>query len=102
MGLRSKEMRISATNAVDGGKVLYSIGTIKAASAWHAQGLQPHEIDWQKSVMADLVSKAEDLYADAIIEVNYKVDDACVDGGFGVKRQRILATAVAVKLSTQA
>jgi uncharacterized protein YbjQ (UPF0145 family) len=95
-------MRISATDAIEGGKVLYSIGTIKAVSAWHAHGLQPHQSNWQESVMADLIRTAEDLYADAIIEVNYQIDDiACVDE-VGVKRQRISATAVAVKLSSQA
>jgi uncharacterized protein YbjQ (UPF0145 family) len=96
-------MRISATDAIEGGKVLYSIGTIKAVSAWHAHGLQPHQTDWKASVMADLIRTAEDLYADAIIDVNYQIDDlACMDEGFGVKRQRISATAVAVKLSAQA
>ncbi len=96
-------MRISETDAIEGGKVLYPIGTIKAVSAWHAQGLQPHQSNWQESVMADLIRAAEDLYADAIIEVNYQVDDiACMDDGFGVKRQRISATAVAVKLSSKA
>jgi uncharacterized protein YbjQ (UPF0145 family) len=96
-------MRVSSTETIEGGRILYSIGTIKAASAWHAQGSAPHESNWQASVIADLIRKAEDLYADAIIEVNYQVDDiACMDGGFGVKRLRILATAVAVKLSSQA
>ncbi len=94
-------MRISSTETIEGGRVLYSIGTIEAASAWHAQGSMPHEANWQESVMADLIRKAEDVYADAIIEVNYKVDDVACDHGFGVKRQRILATAVAVKLSSQ-
>jgi hypothetical protein len=93
-------MRVSSTETIEGGRVLYSIGTIKAASAWHAQGSAPHQSNWQESVMADLIRKAEDLYADAIIEVNYQVDG--MDGGFGIKRQRILATAVAVKLSSQA
>ncbi len=96
-------MRVSSTETIEGGKVLYSIGTIKAASAWHAQGSAPHQSDWQERVMADLIRKAEDLYADAIIGVNYQIDGiACMDDGFGVKRQRILATAVAVKLSSKA
>jgi uncharacterized protein YbjQ (UPF0145 family) len=96
-------MLISSTETIEGGKILYSIGTIKAASAWHAQGSVPHQSDWREGVMADLIRKAEDLFADAIIEVNYQVDGiACLDEGFGVKRQRILATAVAVKLSSQA
>jgi uncharacterized protein YbjQ (UPF0145 family) len=96
-------MRVSSTETIEGGRILYSIGTIKAASAWHAQGSAPHQTDWRESVMADLIRKAEDLYADAIIEVNYEIDGiAGMDGGFGVKRQRILATAVAVKLAAQA
>jgi uncharacterized protein YbjQ (UPF0145 family) len=91
-------MRVSSTETIEGGRILYSIGTIKAASAWHAQGSVPHQSNWQESVIADLIRKAEDLYADAIIEVNYQIDG--MDGGFGIKRQRILATAVAVKLSS--
>jgi uncharacterized protein YbjQ (UPF0145 family) len=95
-------MQVSSTQTIEGGRVLYSIGTIKAVSAWHAQGSMPHQTDWQECVMADLIRKAEDLYADAIIEVNYQVDGSIgMDGGFGIKRQRILATAVAVKLSSQ-
>jgi uncharacterized protein YbjQ (UPF0145 family) len=96
-------MRISSTETIEGGRVLYSIGTIRASSAWHAKGSLPHQSDWQESVKADLIRKAEDLYADAIIDVNYQVDHiVCIDGGFGIKRQRILATATAVKLSSQA
>jgi len=96
-------MLISSTETIEGGRVLYSIGVIKAASAWYAEGSEPHQTNWQERVLADLVSKAEDLYADALIGVNYHVDDvACMDDGFGVKRQRILATAMAVKLSSQA
>lgn len=96
-------MIVSSTETIKDGRVLYSIGTIKAASAWHAQGSAPHQSGWKESVMADLIRKAEDLYADAILDVSYQVDDiACMDDGFGVKRQRILATAVAVKLVSQA
>ena len=29
-------MRISSTDVIEGGRVLYTIGKIKAASAWHA------------------------------------------------------------------
>ena len=29
-------MRISSTNVIEGGRVLYAIGKIEAASAWHA------------------------------------------------------------------
>ena len=35
-------MRISSTDVIEGGSVLYAIGKIKAATAWHAANGAPH------------------------------------------------------------
>jgi uncharacterized protein YbjQ (UPF0145 family) len=95
-------MRVSTTATIEGSEVLYTIGTIRAASSWHGQGSQPQGSEWQKKLIADLACKAEDLYADALINVTYQPDQiACLDEGFAVKRQRMIATAVAVKLVSQ-
>jgi hypothetical protein len=95
-------MRISATEAVEGGRVLYPIGKIAAASGWHATGSAPHNGNWRERVLADLVRRAEDVEADAIIGLDYKIDADATRDEAGVTLQRVVATGIAVKLSVAA
>ena len=95
-------MRISATEAVEGGRVLYPIGKIAAASGWHAMGSAPHSGNWRERVLADLVRRAEDVEADAIIGLDYKIDADATRDEAGVTLQRVVATGIAVKLSVAA
>jgi hypothetical protein len=95
-------MRISTTDAIEGGRVLYPIGKIEAASAWHATGTIPQPGNWRERVLQDLIRRAEDIDADAIIGVDYGVDPVGTRDESGVKLQRILATGIAVKLSVAA
>jgi hypothetical protein len=62
-----KIMRISSTDVIEGGRVLYAIGKIKAASAWHAANGAPLQDNWRELVVNELIRKAEDIDADAII-----------------------------------
>ena len=41
-------MRISSTGAIDGGRVLYTIGKIGAASSWHAD-------NWREFALSELI-----------------------------------------------
>jgi hypothetical protein len=100
--LENKIVLISSTGAIEGGRVLYSIGKIEAASSWHPEGSAPLQGNWRELILRDLVRKAEDIDADAIIGLDYKNDGALHNDETGVKLKRIVATGIAVKLSCAA
>ena len=95
-------MRISSTDVIEGGRVLYAIGKIKAASAWHAANGAPPQDNWRELVLSELIRKAEDIDADAIIGFEYETDGIVPVEETGVQLKRILATGIAVKLSCAA
>ncbi len=95
-------MRISSTDVIEGGRVLYTIGKIKAASTWHAANGPPPQDNWRELVLRELIRRAEDIDADAIIGFDYETDGIVSVEGTGVQLKRILATGVAVKLSCAA
>ena len=95
-------MRISSTNVIEGGRVLYAIGKIKAASAWHAANGAPPQDNWRQLVLSELIRRAEDIDADAIIGLDYETDGIVPVEETWVQLKRILATGVAVKLSCAA
>ena len=91
-------MRISSTDVIEGGRVLYAIGKIKAASAWHAANGAPPQDNWRELVLSDLIRRAEDIDADAIIGLDYENDSIVPVEETGVQLKRILATGIAVTL----
>jgi uncharacterized protein YbjQ (UPF0145 family) len=95
-------MHISATNAIAGRRVLHKIGKIEAASSWHAANGGTLQDNWRELVLRDLVRKAEDFDADAIIGVDYESDGVIPVDESGVKLTRIVAKGIAVKLSCAA
>jgi uncharacterized protein YbjQ (UPF0145 family) len=95
-------MRISSTDVIEGGRVLYAIGKIKAATAWHAANGAPLQDNWRELVLSELIRRAEDIDADAIIGLDYQNDGIVAVEETGVQLKRILATGVAVKLSCAA
>ena len=95
-------MRISSTEIIEGGRVLYRIGKIKAASPWHAAKGAPSQDNWRKLALREIIRKAEDIDADAIIGFDYETDSLIPIGETGVQLKRILATGIAVKVSCAA
>jgi Putative heavy-metal-binding len=95
-------MRISSTGAIEGGRVLYTIGRIEAASTWHPARGSPLQENWRELILRELIRKAEDIDADAIIRVDYQKDRVIRIDETGVKLKRVVATGVAVKLSRAA
>jgi hypothetical protein len=79
-------MRISSTGAIEGGRVLYTIGSIEAASTWHPAHGSPLQENWRELVLRELMRKAEDIDADAIIRVDYQNDDVIRIDETGVLR----------------
>ena len=80
----------------------YTIGKIKAASTWHAANGAPPQDNWRELVLRELIRRAEDIDADAIIGFDYETDGIVSVKGTGIQLKRILATGVAVKLSCAA
>jgi hypothetical protein len=68
--LETATVRISSTEAIEGSRVLYAIGEIRAASAWHPENAAPLQQDWREQILRELILKAEDVDADAIIGVD--------------------------------
>jgi hypothetical protein len=95
-------MRISSTGAIEGGRVLYTIGKIEAASTWYPAHGSPLQENWRELVLRELIRKAEDIDADAIIRVDYQNDGVIRIEETGVKLKRLVATGIAVKLSCAA
>ena len=91
-------MRISSTGDIEGGRVLYPIGG-EAASAWHPAHGSPLQENWRELVVRELMRKAEDIDADAIIRVDYQNDGVIRIDETGVNLKRVVATGIAVKLS---
>ena len=92
-------MRISSTDVIDGYRVLYRMGKIKAASTWHAVNSAPSQDNWRELVRRELVRRAEDIDADAIIDFDYETDGIVAVDETGVQLERIFTTGIAVKLS---
>ena len=95
-------MLISEKDAIEGARVLYPIGKIKAASAWHAVGHKPVSTNWREHVLQDLIRRAEDIDADAIIEVDYKIEPVENRDECGVALERVYATGIAVRIANAA
>ena len=95
-------MRISFTGTLEGGRVLYNIGKIEAASAWHPENSEPLQPNWRQLIVRELIRTAEDIEADAIIGVDYQNGGTIRIDETGVKLKRVVATGIAVKLSCAA
>ena len=95
-------MHISSTGAIKEGRVLYAIGRIEAASAWYPAHGSPLQENWRELVLRKLIRDAEDIDADAIIQVDCQNDGVIRIDETGVKLKHVVATGIAVKLSRAA
>ena len=95
-------MRISVTDSIDGGRIARPIGKIMAASAWHAAPFDAQHDDWRELALKQLIQRADDVDADAIIDVKYETDRISPVEQTGVPLRRVLATGIAVKLAVAA
>ncbi len=95
-------MHITLSSAVEGRRIVYEIGKIKASSPWHAANHAPLQDHWREAVLDELAQKAEDLDADAIVALDYVTSDVIRDSETGLQLNRIAVTGIAVKLSCAA
>ena len=92
-------MLISEKDAIEGARVLYKLGKIKAATSWHASGYTPVSDNWRERVLQELIRRAEDIDADAIIGVDYAVEPVEQRDENGIELERVCATGIAVRLA---
>lgn len=92
-------MRISATSEIEGGRIGTEIGRIEAASTWHAAVRGNIEEKLREHALQALIRRAEDVDADAIVDVKYAVDADDAMGENGVALQRIRVRGIAVTLA---
>jgi uncharacterized protein YbjQ (UPF0145 family) len=91
-------MRTSTTQEIDGGQILSSIGRIEAASIWHAASSHDRSESWRENALQNLIRRAEDVDADAIVGLEFEVDGDLSMVETGVALARIRAKGIAVKL----
>ena len=93
-------MQVSFTNALEDGRAHHPIGRVMAAGRWRATRAADAEADWQ-AVLGALVREAEEYGADALVEVNFEVEE--VAGGVdGVPLSRLVAAGAAVRFGAAA
>ena len=97
-----KSMQISTTNEVEGGRVLYPIGRVQAASSWHGSAVADDAADQRKAALDALIEMAREFDADAIIGVDYAFDEVKHGEMLAVQLRRVCATGIAVKLASAA
>jgi uncharacterized protein YbjQ (UPF0145 family) len=95
-------MLISDKDAIEGARVLHPIGRIKAASAWRAVGHSGVSKNWRDAVLQELIRRAEDVDADAIIQLDYEVEPVGTRFEGGVDLERVCATGIAVRIANAA
>ena len=89
-------MQVSQSREIVGRRIVTLIGRIEAASAWHAP--EVGSVDWKARALEKLVRAAEDVEADAIVEVDFAVDGLRADH-LADRLERISAKGVAVRLA---
>ncbi|WP_374309590.1 heavy metal-binding domain-containing protein [Methylocella sp.] len=97
-------MYVSSSEFLDGSRVL-PIGKISAASAWHAEPADAAADeacdDWREAALQELIRRAEDVDADAILDVDYETDGVVPVDETGVRLRRVRAVGTAVRLGSR-
>lgn len=94
-------MQVSRTNKLEGGRNHCSIGPIKACSGWRAANTSAAEADRLAAIEA-LIREAQDYDADAIIGLDFEVDQVKSLDLNGAPLRRVAATGIAVKFAEAA
>jgi len=92
-------MRVSFSEQIDGGRIVQSIGRVRAATPWHARGAKCERGDWQAEALQALLRAAEDFEADAVVGVGYEIDGVATNDLACLDLERVAATGIAVKLA---
>lgn len=93
-------MYVSSSEFLAGSRIL-PIGKISAASAWHAEPAAAAADEWREAALQALIRRAEDVDADAIIDVDYETDGVVPVEDSGVRLRRVRAVGTAVRLGSR-
>jgi uncharacterized protein YbjQ (UPF0145 family) len=91
-------MQITDSHEIEGRRIVSSIGRVEGVSAWHRPGNDEGGVDWRARALEKLVQAAEEFEADAIVEVDFAVDDLKADH-LPERLERVCAKGVAVRLA---
>ena len=91
-------MQVTTSLEIQGARVIRQIGRITAASCWHRHNSASDDASRQQALDA-LIAKAKDFEADAIIGVDFSVDDARVLDLTSIPVERTEASGIAVKIA---
>jgi uncharacterized protein YbjQ (UPF0145 family) len=94
-------MQVSFTSALEDGRAHHAIGRVRAVGRWRAEREPGAEADRQ-AVLRALVREAEDYGADALIEVNFEVEEVPSADIDGVPLTRLVAAGAAVRFAVAA
>jgi uncharacterized protein YbjQ (UPF0145 family) len=96
---RLMTMIVSSDDRIEGARSLTMLGRIRAATGWHAAGRSRlRDGEWKEAALQQLIRRAEDIDADAIIGLDYVIDGVTDPDDTGMKLQRIAATGLAVRI----
>jgi hydrogenase maturation factor len=94
-------MQISFSDTLEGERAQYSIGRLKATSAWRAGNGPVAGIEREVAVRA-LVREAEEYGADALVEVSFAIEQVRGPDVDGVPLRRVTAMGTAVRFAMAA
>lgn len=91
-------MRTSITSEIEGGRVS-PIGRIEAVSTWHAAAIEESTDALREHALRNLIRRAEDIDADAIVGLEFEIDGGVEMSETGVALARVRATGIAVRIA---
>jgi uncharacterized protein YbjQ (UPF0145 family) len=94
-------MQISHTSELADGRGHYPIGRIRAAAEWRAANASCAQADRLKAIR-ELIREAEDCGADAIVGLEFHIDDVKRAEIEGASLLRVAVTGVAVRFTAAA
>lgn len=94
-------MLVTEKQAIEGARI-FPIGQIKATTPWQAAGLGKGVEEWRQRVLRELIRRAEDVDADAVVSVDYRIEPVEGELEGGVELERICATGLAVRIAEAA
>jgi phage terminase large subunit-like protein len=94
-------MQISHTHKLADGRGHYSIGRIRAAAEWRAANAPGGQAD-RFTAVRELIRDAQEYGADAIIGLEFHIDDVKRADIEGPALQRVAVTGIAVKFTEAA
>jgi uncharacterized protein YbjQ (UPF0145 family) len=92
-------MRTSTTSEIEGGRISTPIGRIEAVSTWHAVTIRELDAALREHALRNLIRRAEDVDADAIVGLEFEIDGGVAVSETGVALARVRATGIAVRIA---